>query len=169
MSSSDPVRRGLGLLATLLVLSACGGEPAEPAKAPEAPPPAATAATPASNAPLGALCVRHHARERECVSEYLDALVALRVEVDMPKGIAAEAAKEGLPALVARARQEWERDTAPEKLDAMCGALDAQVPKERVSALLAQGERCLAMSDCRAFAACEVADQRSYVESGDTH
>lgn len=167
MTTRLPV--SFSLLATLLL--ACGGSPSEPA-APAPPVPAAGtagAADPAPPGPLGALCERHAARERACVNEYLDALVGLRIELDQPKGIAAEAAKDGRTALVTRARAEWEVDASAEAVARMCGALDAQVPKERVPSLVAQGERCLAMADCKAFAECAVADQRSFIESGATH
>lgn len=141
-----------------LILVACGSAP------PTTPPPP----TPAAR-PLAAQCERHYARERACVDPYLAELVRTRVELDMPRGIAAEDARDGRDALIARARAEWEVDAQPAARSAICDALDAQVPASRVDALLAQGERCLALASCDEFAACAVNDERSYIESGAQH
>jgi hypothetical protein len=98
------------------VLAGCGGQP-RPAPAP----------APASG-PLAAMCERHYQRERDCSDEYLAALVALRVEVDTPPGIAAEDARDGRDALIAKARVEWEHDSQPAERTRICAPLDAQVP-----------------------------------------
>jgi O-methyltransferase involved in polyketide biosynthesis len=146
---------GLGLL----ILTACGG-----AAPPPSPPPTTTAAR-----PLAAQCERHYARERVCADDYLAELVRTRVELDMPRGLAADDARDGRDALIARARAEWEVEAQPAARTAICDALDDQVPAARVDALLAQGERCLALASCAEFAVCAVNDERSYIESGDRH
>lgn len=145
----------------LILLTACAGAAPPPAPAPA---PTTTAAR-----PLADQCERHYARERACADDYLAELVRTRVELDMPRGIAAEDARAGRAALIARARAEWEVDAQPAARTAICDALDAQVPAPRVDALLAQGERCLALASCAEFAACAVNDERSYIESGDQH
>jgi len=136
------------------VLAGCGGKP-RPAPAP----------APASG-PLAAMCERHYQRERDCSDEYLAALVALRVEVDTPPGIAAEDARDGRDALIAKARVEWEHDSQPAERTRICAPLDAQVPADRVESLTAAGEECLAKTDCAGFAACAVEDERSFILSG---
>jgi hypothetical protein len=146
-----------------LALAGCGGGGSGGASEPPAAAPAAKEPT------LAELCEAHHARERTCVNEYLDALVALRIKVDMPPGIAADAAKRGRDAVLADARERWNQDSRPEVITPMCNKLDTAVPAERVPSLRAQGKRCLDTPDCAAFAACSVEDQRSYIESGDQH
>lgn len=148
-------------IAFIFALPACGGgnEASE----------RSTAAPAAREPTLAELCEAHHARERTCVNEYLDAVVTLRIKVDMPPGIAADAEKRGRAAILADARENWNRDSRPEVITPMCNKLDAQVPAERVPSLRAQGQRCLDAPDCAAFAACSVEDQRSYIESGDQH
>lgn len=148
-------------------LAGCGGGGGSGGGASE---PSTAAPAPAAKEPtLAELCEAHHARERTCVNEYLDAMVALRIKVDMPPGIAADAEKRGRAAVLADAREDWNRDSRPEVVTPMCNKLDAAVPAERVPSLRAQGQRCLNAPDCAAFAACEVEDQRSYIESGDKH
>ena len=142
-------------LLLVVVLAACGGSSR----------PAAPAAQ--SAGPLGALCERHYQRERECSSEYLAALVALRVELDLPAGIAAEDAEVGREELIARARVEWERDSQPAERSKICGEIDARVPADRVDGFVSEGEACLASADCAAFAACAVEGERSFIEAGD--
>lgn len=146
------------LLCLPLIALGCGG-----AAAPAAPPPAPAAR------PLAAMCEQHYARERTCADAYLAELVRVRVEVDMPPGIAAEDARDGRDTVIARARTDWEVDSQPAARTAICDALDDQVPAARVDPLLAQGARCLAMATCDEFAACAVADERSYIVSGDQH
>lgn len=146
------------LLCLPLLALGCGG-----AATPATPPPAPAAR------PLAVQCEQHYARERTCADAYLAELVRVRVEVDMPPGIAAEDARDGRDATIARARTDWEVDSRPAARTAICDALDAQVPAARVDALLAQGARCLAMATCEEFAACAVADERSYIVSGDQH
>lgn len=150
----EAMRRTSLFAVTIAIAAACGGKP-KPAQEP----------APATG-PLGPLCERHYQRERECSSEYLAAVVALRVELDMPPGIAAEDARDGRDTVIARARVEWERDSQPAERTRICSALDAQVPAERVDSLIAEGEACQAQADCAGFAACAVAGERAFIESG---
>ena len=150
--------------ALVALVAACGG-----ASKPASSTAAETATAAPSLGPLGVLCEEHYARERTCSSEYLAALVALRVEVDMPPGIAAEDARDGREATIAAAWVDWTRDSQPAERSKICRALDAQVPPERVDALKADAAACLSAADCTAFAACAVEHERSYIVSGDQH
>lgn len=143
--------------ALVLLLAACARS-STPAPAP----------APAAR-PLAVQCEQHYARERACADAYLAELVRVRVEVDMPPGIADDDARDGRAATIAQARTDWEVDSQPAARTAICDALDDQVPAARVESLLAQGARCLAMATCDEFAACAVADERSYIVSGAQH
>jgi hypothetical protein len=142
-----------------LALIGCGGGGAAPA---EEPAPAPTAAD------LGPLCDRHYQRQRECVDEYLSALLDARVEYDMPPGIAAEVEAEGRDAALVKTRADWEEFTTPDNVDAICRAME-QTPEDQVERLYRQGEACAATTDCAAWARCAVDDERSYIQSGATH
>jgi hypothetical protein len=138
-----------------LVTSACGGG-------------SATSPAPASGkaADLGAMCARYYARERVCVDEYLAALLDVRVEYNMPPGIAAEVERDGRDATLARMRPDWERDTTLENTARICRDIETKTPPEHIDRLLAAGDRCHAEPDCAGFARCTVEDQRSYIKSG---
>lgn len=146
------------LLPLSLTLAACTRS------APPSGPPPAPAAR-----PLAAQCERHYARERSCSTEYLAELVRVRVELDMPPGIAADDARQGRAVTIEQARADWQLDSQPAARTRICDALDDQVPAARVDSLLAQGARCLAMATCQEFAVCAVGDERSFIESGDQH
>jgi len=149
-----------GALAACLVLAlGCGG--GSSSSPPPSPPPSAHTA-----AELGPMCDRYYERERACVDEYLAALLDVRVEYDMPAGIAAEVERDGRDAVLARMRPEWERDTTPENTDRICRAMETQIPADQVERLLAQSKKCDAEADCAGFAACTVGTQRSYIQSG---
>lgn len=152
------MRPVLALSLAPLALTACAGS-ASPPSPPHAPAPR----------PLAAQCERHYARERACSTEYLAELVRVRVELDLPPGIAADDARQGREATIAQARADWQVDAQPAARTRICDALDDQVPAARVDSLLAQGARCLAMATCQDFAVCAVGDERSFIESGDQH
>ena len=94
------------------------------------------------------------------------ALLEVRVEYDMPPGIAAEVERDGREAVRARMRPDWERDTTLENTDRMCRDMETKVPAEHMDRLIAEGERCAAERDCVGFTKCTVETQRSYIKSG---
>lgn len=112
------------------------------------------------------MCDRYYARERVCVADYLGALLAVRVEYDQPSGIAAEVARDGRAAVLARMRPEWERDTTLANTTRVCRAVETETPPDRIDGLLADGARCDAAPDCAGFTACTVEGQRAYIKSG---
>lgn len=149
-------------LLPILGLVACGGGAAKPASVPSESEPALSEKARA----FGAMCDRYYARERVCVNEYLSALLAVRVELDMPPGIAAEFQAEGRDAVLAKMRPEWERDTTLENTNRMCRDAERKTPAERLDGLMADGDRCYAMADCAGFTACTVETQRDWIKSG---
>jgi len=143
----------------VLVLAACGG--AKPAPAP------ASAAH--SAADLGPLCRAHYAHEQTCADDYLSALIDLRVELNQPPGIADEVKIKGKPATLELARAEFQQDTAPAKVDAICNAMATKTPAAQVGPLFKDGTHCAEMTDCKQFASCAVATERTYIAGGGCH
>jgi hypothetical protein len=115
------------------------------------------------------MCKRIFARKATCADDYLPVLLDLRVELNMPPGIGDEVKSQGRDAVLATAHTELARDTEPAKVDALCesAATNAtKAPPERVDQLLAQGGRCDAAADCKAFAGCVVEIDRGFMAAG---
>ena len=149
----------------LLAVAACGGSPPDPAR-PPSPPPARTSAD------LIPMCKRLFARKATCADDYLPALLDVRIELDMPPGIGDTVKAEGRDAVLVTAHAELARDTAPEKVAAVCeegASRAAKAPPERVDQLLAQGSQCEAAADCKAFAVCAAAIDRGFIASAAHH
>jgi hypothetical protein len=127
-----------------LVLAACGGadKPAQPAKM--------------SNGPddLHALCVSGFQRQRECTAQFIPALVARRVELDNPPGIAAKDQEMGRDALVAAALEEWKTDSLDENIGPRCDQILSSHPPDQ--ATTDKFKACMEMSDCQAFSDCSL-------------
>lgn len=155
----------IATLATVLTLfvAACGASSPKSEPPPQQQPAARTAAD------LGPMCKRHYARQRTCVDDYLSALLDVRIELDMPPGIGDEVEAKGRDAVLAIAHAEFQRDTEPARVDAICEAMATKTPAEHVERLLKAGDECEATKDCKAFAACAVATERSYIASGAQH
>jgi hypothetical protein len=152
------------LFAFLLAAAACGGTSPAAEKPAPAPQPAAR-----STADLAPMCKHIFARKATCTDDYLPLLVDLRVELNLPPGIADEVKSKGRDAVLALARTELARDTEPDKVAALCehAATNAMnAPPERVDQLLQQGGACEAAADCKAFAVCAVAIDRGFIASG---
>lgn len=149
------------ILAVLLISTACSTS--KPAETPKPTPAARTAAD------LGPMCDRYYVHQRSCVNEYLRELVQVRAEYDMPKGMAAAVKDRGVDAVAADAKVEWERDTTLEKTAAICKAMAERTPPQHVDRLLADGDRCEAITECGAFAKCAVDTERTYIQSGMMH
>lgn len=149
--------------ALIVAVAACGGsspEAQKPAPQPAAQPAAHTAAD------LVPMCKRIFARKATCADDYLPVLLDLRVELNMPPGIGDEVKSKGRDAVLALAHTELARDTEPAKVETLCeGAAEkaTQAPPERVNGLLAQGDKCEATSDCKAFASCVVEIDRGFI------
>jgi hypothetical protein len=144
-----------------LVIAGCGGS--QPAPAPSPAPAKHTAAD------LGPLCRAHYAHEQTCADDYLSALIDLRVELNQPPGIGDDVKTKGKPAVLDLARVEFQRDTATDKVAAICDAMAMKTPAEQVEPLFKDGTHCAAMTDCKQFASCAVATERSYIAGGGCH
>jgi hypothetical protein len=113
-----------------------------------------TAAEKSSPAPTREVCRSLLARARECKAIYLPALVAERVRLDIPVGIAAADQQGGREALLAEALEEYAQDSTDAAIEATCEQLAAALPPERADRLVATGNACLARGACEPFAAC---------------
>lgn len=133
------------LAIAILVLAACGG-------ADNTNKPSTTAKMSSGNDDTHALCVSFFQRQREC-PEFIPTLVAKRVELDKPAGIAAEDTANGRDALVAKANEEWKTDSTDEAIGQMCDKILATPPAQ---ADIDDGKACMAQSDCQAFSTCAV-------------
>src|SRR5262245_50285068 len=120
------------LFAAAVAVAACGGASPTPAEKPAT----------RTAADLGPMCHRHYAREQACVDEYLSAELDLRVELNMPPGIADEVKTQGRDAVMTQVRADFERDIEPSRLDAICNAMATQTPADQVDRLLKQGDAC---------------------------
>jgi len=127
-----------------LVLAACGG--ADNTSKPT------TTAKMSSSGDDHALCMSFFQRQREC-PEFIPTLVAKRVELDKPAGIAAEDSANGRDALIAKANEEWKTDSTDEAIGAMCDKILATPPAQ---ADMDAGKACMEQSDCQAFSTCAV-------------
>ena len=143
---------------SVLTLAACAGAEADPK----------TSASPSSATPPPTLveaCETYFARAATCTDQYLPALVDLRIELDQPAGIAADAQREGRAAIIGYAMTEWAEDSQPVAITAACGQIAQSIPPDQVDAMRAAGERCLAMTDCGEFATCAMALQRTRMQA----
>ncbi|MBX3270479.1 MAG: hypothetical protein KF729_09475 [Sandaracinaceae bacterium] len=100
-------------------------------------------------------CLAMMRRERSCQQDFVPALVALRVRLDQPSGIAQTDAAEGRDALVAQARAEYEADATDEAFEANCAQMD-ELPAERAEGWTSMMRECLAASACGAFVECDM-------------
>lgn len=140
------IRPGSIFIVAVLALAACGGSEGD-AREP-------TTATAVTAVPLQARCEAFFARARECSEPYIKALVDVRVELDSPPGIAERASADGKDGMYAQAMTEWETDSQPAAVTAMCEQSLASVTPEQSAAMGAGAERCLAETSCEAFSTC---------------
>lgn len=143
---------------SVLALAACAGAEADPK----------TSTSPSSTTPPPAaqeMCETYFARARTCTDQYIAALVDLRIELDKPAGITASAQSEGRDAIIGYAMAEWAEDSQPAAITATCGQVLASIPADQLEGLRAEGERCLAMTDCGEFATCAMVTQRARMQA----
>jgi hypothetical protein len=98
-----------------------------------------------------ALCVEGFQHARTCTDQYIPALVDARAKVDHPPGIAAEVAKDR-DAVIAKAMQEWAKDSTDDAIAANCQQIVARGAMDPSTMDTAKG--CMAQTDCAAFTAC---------------
>ncbi|MEZ4335600.1 MAG: hypothetical protein R3B82_03140 [Sandaracinaceae bacterium] len=138
------------VLGFVLSLASCGG-----AAAPEAEPARAPVA---DSVTARDECVAVMERTRGCADTYVPALLALRVRLDRPEGIAARFEEEGEAAMVALAREQFAADWSDEAIANNCDTLAAR-PAEEQERILAPERECMREPDCEAFTACDIANK----------
>ncbi len=102
-------------------------------------------------------CVAFMTRQRECQAEYLPGLVALRVRLDRPAGIAARDGAEGRDALLAEATAEYANDSMDDAIAARCQGILADVPTEEIAGMTQGMQGCIESADCAAYSQCDLA------------
>ena len=132
-------------LATCLALASCasGADPRPPAAADPSP---------------HDVCVAVMHRTRSCADAFVPGLLALRVRLDRPPGIAGRFASEGEAAMLALAREQFAADWSDDAVATNCATLAAKPPAEQ-ERLVAPARARLAAAGCAAFAACDLADK----------
>jgi hypothetical protein len=155
----SPFRRAAMILAPCCSLAACAGSsdaahrPAAEATTvmPAAAPTVANAdATPAET------CVAVMHKTRDCAQVYVPSLLALRVRLDLPAGIATRFKAEGEGAMLELAHSQFARDWSDDAITANCNALAAKPATEQQTIITPERD-CLAKAECSAFAACDLA------------
>ena len=137
------------------LMAACG-----PA-APQGPPPAGGGAG-ATAADAVAACKAMFARQYECRETFIPALVDMRIKHDVPKGIAAHAAKPGgRDELVGMAQKEYDTDGVDPKRSETCKKIATGLPPEAVAAARA----CAAKTDCASLVACVIPLQEGRIKA----
>jgi hypothetical protein len=132
-------------IALFVVVAACGGSE-QPAKQD-------TTAKMSAGDETHALCVQFFQRQRECTDTYIPALVAARVELDKPPGIAQTDQEIGRDALVAKAMEEWAQDSTDEAIGATCDKIMTNEPSQ---ADIEKGRSCMAADACQPFVDCAI-------------
>jgi hypothetical protein len=165
LSSSMTATRPLLTLALALVSCAGSGAPRAPAPesgaaAPAAAPPRAAAApaAPVSRAAgsPAEVCVAVMHQTRDCADVYVPGLLALRVRLDRPAGIAARFKAEGKEAMVKLAHTQFSADWSDEAVARNCKAL-SEKPAEEQERIVAPDRHCLETTDCSLFTTCDLA------------
>jgi len=147
------------LLAPAALAACAGAEAGESRPATETPAPKAAAAEPS----LAPACEAFFARAHTCTDPYIAGLVDLRVELDKPAGIAAEAQAGGKGPLVAQALTEWEADSQPERVVELCAHLASSLAPADAEQMRGLAEQCVTAADCDGFVACAMPLQREHL------
>jgi hypothetical protein len=156
-----PTRRALRVgavdLTLCVVLASCAGRSdAIHAPAPEAAVASVDArARPSGGTPAEA-CVAVMHRTRECREEYVPGILALRIRLDQPPGIAERYEAEGESAMLELAHSQFSRDWSDEVIIRNCADLSRR-PAAEQERIIASDRRCLETLDCSGFTACDLA------------
>ena len=99
-------------------------------------------------------CKTAMTKARECTDEYLPALVDVRIKIDIPAGIKAEAEANGRDALLATAQEEWKDDSTDEAITKQCEQVNAHMPAEYREKNISTSNECAAKDACGDFVTC---------------
>jgi hypothetical protein len=141
--------RSVFAIALVLGLGACGGSQSS-----EEGSTSRLASGTTETVSLEPLCVASRTQERTCQTQFLPALVALRVRLDVPAGITARDANEH-DALLAEANTEFATDSTDANIAAQCAHMRA-VPSDEAGQWRGLLDPCVALTDCAAFTECIV-------------
>ena len=130
--------------------AAPGQQPTSPQAGPPPVPTTPTTPQAAAHGDLQNRCTGVFARMRTCSDQYVPALVDVRVRLDRPPGIAAQAASDRA-GVIAQATQEWRKDSTDQAIAATCQHMVAEPPAKED---LDRAGACLAQHDCSAFVSC---------------
>lgn len=147
----------LALALAPIALAACGGAEAS------SPAPTSTPAAAEGDPDAVAACETFMARARDCTDDYIPALVDLRIELDLPAGIADFARTDGRDAVIAKAMEEWATDSQPAALAANCQRVTTSMPAEQRDAMAPAAAACLAQTACDAYATCAIELMRPHM------
>ena len=132
-------------MCVLALLSACASKPAT--RSTDVPPPVMQP----SGSDARATCVSLFQRQRECTTEFIPALVALRVRLDVPPGIAEKDREAGRDALVSQAMEEWKNDSTDEAIGRTCDQMASADPEG-----IQKAQECLTAQACQPFVDCVI-------------
>jgi len=142
------------LLAALITSSGClDGDTSSKARAASAEQPLLAPATSTSS---DEICRSFMQRQRACSEVFIPALVAARVQHDVPPGIAAQDARSGRQALVQEAFEEWQHDSQDPAIGALCDEIAQSLSPAKDVELRSQLSACLATAGCEPFVGCAV-------------
>jgi len=99
-------------------------------------------------------------RTRACADAFVPGLLALRVRLDRPSGIAARFAAEGREALLTLARAQFANDWSEEAIATNCAQLAAKPPAEQ-ERIVTPDRECVSRPDCETFTACDLAHKEA--------
>ena len=109
---------------------------------------------PVADAALHNACVAMMHRERDCSEQFVPALVALRVRLDHPTGIAAQDAADH-NALLTHAQEGFPLDSTDERIAATCTDTSRH-PSDHTAGWVPEMNHCVAMTDCHEFVECDM-------------
>ncbi|MEO8183950.1 MAG: hypothetical protein ABI895_34440 [Deltaproteobacteria bacterium] len=111
---------------------------------------------PAAASSSDEICRSFMQRQRACSEAFIPALVAARVQHDIPAGIAAQDGKIGRPALVREAFEEWRQDSQDAAIGALCDDIAQSLSPARDVELRTSLSACLGTAGCEPFVTCSV-------------
>ena len=135
--------RAVAVCTALLFLAACKTQPETKADEP---------APTAEESSAVAACTQSMTRARACTDAFIPTLVAARVRLDRPSGIAKSDSENGREALIDGAKTEWTRDSQDDVIASRCDAIAKQAPPEMMKAV----NDCLTKQSCEDYVNCYV-------------
>ena len=124
-----------------------------------------TTATGANADGLFDACKTAMTKSRECTDEFIPALVDVRIKLDIPAGIKAEADANGRDSVIATAMEEWKNDSTDASITATCQNMAAHMPAESRDKVMTTSNECAAKESCSDFVACVMPLQEESIKA----